>query len=198
MFPLVFLSIFPYQIFNPKTIPLLFLSIYHQDAFSAGDALRRVHQLSLVRSDPFILISGTRVACGPRGSGIMLRWTHQAPTNKIAIQFFLYHPTRVGSYAQRYFYFPVQSPSFVYRMTFGPPVTTGRRRRVESAAGRRHSGAQGRARTRQIGYARTLLYGQMTSIKVNRCRNRSYSTISQKLGASTVSAIFFTQPPRAN
>jgi hypothetical protein len=31
-----------------------------EDAFSAGDALRRVHQLSLVRSDPFILISGTR------------------------------------------------------------------------------------------------------------------------------------------
>jgi len=33
-----------------------------EDAFSAGDALRRVRALALVRSDPFILISGDVVS----------------------------------------------------------------------------------------------------------------------------------------
>jgi translation initiation factor eIF-2B subunit epsilon len=33
-----------------------------EDACSAGDALRQVHRLQLVRSDPFVLISGDVVS----------------------------------------------------------------------------------------------------------------------------------------
>jgi translation initiation factor eIF-2B subunit epsilon len=37
-------------------------TIVVEDAFSAGDALRRIHQLQVIRSDPFVLISGDVVS----------------------------------------------------------------------------------------------------------------------------------------